>query len=251
MFMLRLFSSLFFLADAHASEGPWAAPNVWNTALSGVAVVLLPVLFRVLWLRPRLFVSFDAKSDDLAKNISMQVGPNLFRIQDWFRLRVKNKGLASLTSPRAWCLGISVAEGSTFPFPVTPFELAWSETDKDFQIGAIVPGNFLYRLDLGYLDTALVRSSSLSQPINDRFVVSRRNQQETILLDNDLTYDLCLVISNENILVPAHFIHVQVLWKTANSATPLPLQPKCFVKIVNQGDYWWAKLLCRLRRFEN
>lgn len=250
--MWLLASSFCFNAlPAIAAENPLEVPNIWNTALSGFAVVLVPVVLRVFWLRPKLNVTFDVESDDLARNIAMPVSNAVARIQNWVRLRVTNSGMMALTNPRIWCLGMSIGDSGPLPFPVTPFELSWSETDRDFQIGAVLPGNYLYRLDLGYVDTALVRSGSLEKPARDKFIVSRRNQQETVALDAGPTYDLCLVISNENILVPAHFIHVQVKWtQPPQQNSELPQQPMCSVKIIDQGNYWRAKRSEKLKRFE-
>lgn len=249
-----LLFALKFLFISFLTVGPlfiWSCadiPDVLSFAYSGLGLLIAPILYRLFILRPFLEVSFSKQSSDL-ETAQMQT-PNFTRVQNWYRLRVKNRGLVTLDSPRISCVAMSIAQGSTFPFPITPFELPWSEGNRDIQIGSIVPGNFLYRFDLGYIDIAKVQRGILGPPIRNQFVVSRRDQQERILLDQDLTYNICLIIANDNILVPAHYVHVQVHMQKPN-ATTLPYQIPCHISVVDQGDFWIAKILHKFKAFKN
>lgn len=253
----------FFLGDILSTWGQrpppasvWELPNFWNTGFSGFLVLALPVMARLLLFKPKLILSFDSESGDAVFPVwrESKAEPN-YRIQAWYRLRVRNGGLVPLINPRIWCLAMTSDSGPLVgAFPFTPFEMNWAESDRDFQIGSLAPGKFRYRLDLGYVDVARTDKNTGKIKLSSRshFVVHRRNQEETIRLLSGLDYYLCLMISNDNLLVPAHFVQVKVRWNPAGPATPdepLPT-PSVAIHIERQGPLWWARLRGRLKRFE-
>ena len=175
-------------------------------------------------------------------------------LRSLYRLRVENRGLAKLVSPRVWCVAITAGSGKLAnQYPFTAFEMNWAETDRDFQIGSLIPGRFKYRVDLGFFETAALRFKqglkNTSRALTpSAFVLHRRNEEYNVRLLPGLPYDICLVISNENFLIPSHCCHLRVTW--TESTDESSGRHNAAIEIIHQGDLWRMRLCGRLRLFE-
>lgn len=243
-------SLLMVSASAAIAADPWEAPNVWNTGFSGVFLLLVPIAARFIFLRPKLELSFSHDSGDAVHGVkSYNSNGELKKIQSWYRLRVQNLGWVKLVSPRIWCVGMTAGSGKlSGHIPFTTFEMNWSETDRDFQVGCIIPGRYKYRADFCYLDTAIVETDRVTPFKPLELILHRRNQQESIRLLPGLPYDLCIIVSNDNFLVPSHYCHIRITW-TNNDVEDGHLH-NAQIEIIDQGDLWWAVLRKKLRKFE-
>lgn len=230
----------------------WGIPNFWNTALSGFLVVLIPTIARFFLIRPKLIVSSHEDPipsfEKISTNDPLLNKKVLYKQIDNYKLGVQNKGLATLNHPRVWCLAAKIRTNNKLTnLPLSPFELNWSDTDKDLQIGAVFPGNFNYTINFLNLEKGISSSDSEeanpSDPFQGKAYIPRRdsNDNKLLFLDPELVYEICLIISNDNFLVPAHFIHLQIDWRNTN---------KLRIRVKNQKDMFVAQSLGETMIFE-
>ena len=228
--------------------------DLWNSGFNGLFLLVVPIALRFLVLKPRLKITYTPDDGDKVPLVFAQGQGGTTRIQVWYRLRVQNVGTLKLINPRVYCVAMTAGLGNLSQ-PITPFELNWSETDRNFQAGSIFPGRFRYRLDLFFADIGVVpqNAGGFSAINPGHLIVARRNQLETTLLLPNVPYNLCLIISNDNFLVPSHYCHVRISWKTGNAATlsdPLP-QPIVDIQIIEQSPLWKKRtFLGGLKMFE-
>lgn len=231
------------------AESIWSAPNFWNTAFSGFLIVGLPALLRFLYFRPRIHLSFHDDIDPDFESIYDATG-SLIRVNEYLfsQLQVRNIGLVSLDDPRVWCISVKIKDSDNKfkDYPMTPFELNWSDTDKDYQVGAVFPGNFSYKINLLQINKGLAtKNSSVFEATIPR---RDRNYLKTFQLTEGLEHHLCIIISNNNFLVPAHFAHIKVMWKQ-----DLRLDEKVSfdVQVLNQKDFYAARSVGETQFFES
>lgn len=213
------------------SDSIWSIPNIWNTAFSGFLVVIIPVILRLFLIRPKL--SVVNKDDKAMSSYSNLENNNNILIS---QLRVKNSGFVTLVEPRIWCIDAKICNGDKFEnYLMTPFELNWSDTNQNYQIGAIFPGNFNYRFNI----FAIYEK-------DDMVIIPRRDKDEANYFEipEGIKLKLCLIISNDNFLVPAHFIELTVLKLTKNQNISLKID------VSNQGDFMKEKFLGNTQLFE-
>lgn len=212
------------------ADSIWSLPDIWNSTISGFLVLIIPAFFRLVLIRPKLVVT---NKDDLAipSHPDQQISNILIS-----QLRVKNTGLVTLTDPRIWCIDAKICNGDRFEnYPMTPFELNWSDTDQNYQIGAMFPGNFNYRFNLFEI---YMKSNTI--------LIPRRDKDETkyFQIPDGVKLKLCLIISNDNFLVPAHFLELTVMKNPNNINNPV------IVKINNQGDFVKERHIGNTQLFE-
>lgn len=220
------------------SSAVWSLPNIWNTALSGFFVVGFPIFLRFIYFRPRLNVRFEGRVNVGFEGVAETISRTLFNA----KLSVRNSGVVTLTNPRIWCLGVAIqSDGKLRKLPVTPFELNWTNTHKDFQIGAVFPGNFGYEITILSVDGGLVGGFIINDAMAGQAFVPRRDNDinNLVMLQPDIQYEICLVISNDNILVPAHFVHLRIEWKSGDEKTGI--EPQFNISIVSEGDFHKAR----------
>lgn len=190
---------------------------------------------------------------------------------DIYRLRILNTGNQRLLNPRAWLIGVVSQDRENpkryNPQDIIPFELSWSETDRDVQIGILLEGNLNYRIDL----FAVIKSRDKSKKTSAILNQNDDNSKEEVLNDQvrtfkfgDLAYDLMgrntsyqdeptlhpdvahrlgLIISNENFLVPSYFIELEI---KPNSDYTAPV-----INLIYQDDHLTAKIERQLDKFQN
>ena len=217
----------------------WSLPNFWNTALSGFFVVGFPVFLRYVYFRPKLAVGFTGKFDVSSEPIAEVISRTLFNA----KLDVRNSGAVTLTNPRIWCLGVVInSENKLRKLPVTPFELNWTNTSRDFQIGAVFPGNFGYEITLISADGGLVGGFISDDAMAGKAFIPRRDGDinNLVLLQPGIQYEICLVISNDNILVPAHFVHLRVDWMPGSEKEDASA-PQFNITKISEGDFHKAR----------
>lgn len=202
------------------------------STLSGILVLGIPALIKIFCLRPKLSIDF---LNDIAPFLEHN-GDKQIVTSKVYQLQVRNNGNVTLDEPRVWCLSIRIKDANEklIEFPITPFELDWSDTDKNLQIGAVFPGDFSYKINL--LQENIAGNSEITIPRRDKNIL------KPIILNKGLEHHICIIISNTNFLVPAHFAHMKISWNTKSEID---------VKVLHQSDFYDARFLGKVRIFEN